>query len=145
MRAVIQRVLKASVKVENKIVGEIDGGLLILFGLEKGDNEDICDFAAKKIANLRVFEDDLGKMNKSICEVKGKILAVSQFTLAGCINKGRRPSFDNAMGPIEAKKLFQYFVNELKKQNLEVETGQFQEYMEVSLINDGPVTFILEK
>lgn len=145
MKAVIQKVKKASVTVEGKIVGEINKGILVFFGLEKGDTKEKCDFAAKKIASLRIFNDEDGKMNKSIEDVKGSILAVSQFTLAGSIKKGRRPSFDNAMAPNEAKPLFQYFVEKLKEQNLPVETGIFQEYMEVSLINDGPVTFILEK
>ncbi len=144
MKAVIQKVKKASVKVNNKVVGEIEHGLLVLAGFEKGDTEKNCDYATKKIANLRIFQDENEKMNLSVQDVKGKILAVSQFTLAGSIKKGRRPSFDNAMQPDKAKVLFDYFVSQLKSQNLTVETGQFQEYMEVSLINDGPVTFILE-
>jgi len=144
MKAVIQKVKKASVKVNHKVVGEIEHGLLVLAGFEKEDTEKNCDYAAKKIANLRIFDDENGKMNLSVQDVKGKILAVSQFTLAGSIKKGRRPSFDNAMKPNKAKVLFDYFVSQLKSQNLTVETGQFQEYMEVALINDGPVTFILD-
>jgi len=145
MKAIIQRVKKASVKIDSTLVGKIEQGLLVLIGLEKEDNKEKCEFAAKKIAYLRIFEDEFGKMNLNILETKGKILAVSQFTLAGSIKKGRRPSFDNAMKPELAKPLFEYFIEQLKEQGLQVETGKFQEYMEVSLINDGPVTFILEK
>jgi D-tyrosyl-tRNA(Tyr) deacylase len=145
MKVVIQKVKNASVKVNNKIVGEIEKGLLLFTGFETNDTCEHCKYAAKKITNLRVFEDENKKMNLSVKEVKGKLLAVSQFTLAGSIKKGRRPSFDNAMEPEKAKQLFQTFVELLKQQELDVQTGIFQEYMEVSLTNDGPVTFILEK
>ncbi len=145
MKAVIQRVTSASVTVEGRVVGEIGQGLLVLLGVEKGDQQAQADWLAEKIATLRVFEDDDGKMNRSLVDVCGAILAVSQFTLAGNCAKGRRPSFDTAAPAEEGKRLYDYFVTALSTLGLPVQTGIFQADMQVALINDGPVTFILEK
>ena len=144
MKAVIQRVRRASVSVNDQIVAAIDAGLLILGGVEKGDSEDAMRDAARKIRELRIFGDDAGKMNRDVSEAGGAILAVSQFTLAGSIAKGRRPSFDNAEEPERARQLFELFVRELAATGLTVETGRFREMMIVSLENDGPVTFTYE-
>lgn len=145
MKAVIQRVTTASVAIDGQIVASINKGLLVFLGVEKGDDESKCMFAARKIAGLRVFEDDAGKMNRSVTDVGGQVLMVSQFTIAGSIDKGRRPSFDNAMAPGEARQLFERVVELMVTDGLQVTSGVFQEYMEVSLVNDGPATFILEK
>lgn len=145
MKAVIQRVSSASVTVEGRVVGEIGQGLLVLLGVEKGDQQAQADWLAEKIATLRVFEDDDGKMNRSLVDVCGAILAVSQFTLAGNCAKGRRPSFDTAAPAEEGKRLYDSFVTALRTLGLPVQTGIFQADMQVALINDGPVTFILEK
>jgi D-tyrosyl-tRNA(Tyr) deacylase len=144
MKAVIQRVLNASVEVEGKVVGSSGKGILVLLGVEKGDGEKDADWMAEKIANLRIFEDGEGKMNLSIQDIGGGILAVSQFTLAGNCAKGRRPSFDTASPPAEANELYGYFLGKLRQSGIPVETGVFQANMQVSLVNDGPVTFILE-
>lgn len=144
MKAVIQRVSAAKVEVDGKAVGRIGRGILVLLGVEKGDGERDADWLAEKIGNLRIFEDEKGKMNLSVKEVAGELLAVSQFTLAGNCAKGRRPSFDTAAPPEEANRLYEYFVAKLRTLGLPVETGVFQAMMQVSLINDGPVTFILE-
>ena len=144
MKAVIQRVGEAEVKVGGKSVGRIGRGILVLLGVEKGDGERDADWLAEKICNLRVFEDQGGKMNLSLVETGGEILAVSQFTLAGNCVKGRRPSFDYAAPPEEANRLYECFVERLRGLGLKVETGVFQAMMQVSLVNDGPVTFILE-
>lgn len=144
MKAVIQRVKRASVKAGD-LKASIGPGLLVLAGLEAGDTEATCEWAAAKIASLRVFEDAEGKMNLGLREVGGEILAVSQFTLAGSIARGRRPSFDQAMNPEAARILFHRFLEFLKAQHPHVESGFFQEHMEVELVNDGPVTFILER
>lgn len=145
MKSVIQRVLSASVVVEDETVGEIGHGILILLGIEKGDDEVRADWLAEKIRDLRIFEDKAGKMNLSVQEVGGSLLVVSQFTLAGNCGKGRRPSFDTAALPDEGKRLYQYFVDAVGKHGLKVATGIFQADMKVSLVNDGPVTFILER
>jgi D-aminoacyl-tRNA deacylase len=145
MKAVIQRVTSASVEVEGEIVGRISRGILVLLGVEKGDAEAQAEWLAEKIVNLRIFEDQDGKMNRSLQDISGSLLAVSQFTLAGNCTKGRRPSFDTAAPPDEGKRLYDYFVESLKRWELPVETGIFQADMQVSLVNDGPVTFILEK
>ncbi len=145
MKIVVQRVKESYVKVEDRIVGKIGMGLLLLVGIEKGDNKNILDFMADKIVNLRIFPDEDRKMNLSILDVKGEILAVSQFTLAGSLEKGRRPSFDNAEVPEIAEAMFNKFVEILKSKGVKVETGEFGAMMEVFLINDGPVTFVLEK
>lgn len=144
MKAVIQRVSKARVDVEGKTVGRIGRGILVLLGVEKGDGERDADRLADKIVNLRIFEDEAGKMNLALRDVGGAILAVSQFTLAGNCAKGRRPSFDGAAPPVEANRLYEYFVAGARALGVPVETGVFQAMMEVSLVNDGPVTFILE-
>ena len=144
MKAVIQRVGAASVEVDAKTVGQIGKGILVLLGVEKGDGERDAAWLAEKIANLRIFEDEKGKMNLSVREIGGELLAVSQFTLAGNCTKGRRPSFDSAAPPEEANRLYEFFVEKLRELGLPVETGVFQAMMQVSLVNDGPVTFILE-
>ena len=144
MRAVIQRVKRASVTAGDRSAA-IGPGLLVLAGLEAGDTEEQCRWAAAKIATLRIFDDAEGRLNCSLQEVGGEILAVSQFTLAGSIAKGRRPSFDRAMAPQLARPLFDRFVASLREAGCAVQTGFFQEMMEVELVNDGPVTFILER
>lgn len=144
MKAVIQRVLSASVEVEGKTVGSTGKGILVLLGVEKGDGEKDADWMAEKITGLRIFEDGEGKMNLSVQDMGGGILAVSQFTLAGNCSKGRRPSFDTAAPPEEANGLYEYFLGRMRQTGIPVETGIFQADMRVSLVNDGPVTFILE-
>ena len=145
MKAVIQRVTSASVVVDGRTTGEIGQGILVLLGVEKGDAEAHADWLAEKIAGLRIFCDEAGKMNRSIQETGGSMLVVSQFTLAGNCTKGKRPSFDTAAPPEEGKRLYEYFVQAARRAWLPVETGIFQADMQVSLINDGPVTFILER
>ena len=142
MRCVIQRVRRASVTVAGELVSEIGTGLLILAAVEKGDAESTMNEAAKKIRELRIFSDDAGKMNRDVAEAGGTILAVSQFTLAGSLARGRRPSFDNAEEPGRARELFERFLHELASTGIEVKTGRFRETMIVSLENDGPVTFV---
>jgi len=142
MKCVIQRVRRASVSVGEALVSEIGVGMLVLAAVEKGDGEQLMTDAAKKIRELRIFSDDAGKMNRDVKEADGAILAVSQFTLAGSIARGRRPSFDNAEEPERARTLFELFVHELAAGGVEVKTGRFREMMIVSLENDGPVTFV---
>ena len=142
MKCVIQRVRRASVSVGDELVSEIGVGLLILAGVEKGDGEDVMRATAKKIRELRIFSDDAGKMNRDVAEAGGAILAVSQFTLAGSIERGRRPSFDGAEEPGRARELFERFVSELASTGIVVKTGRFREMMIVSLENDGPETFV---
>ena len=144
MRAVLQRVERASVDVDGVTVGAIGAGLLVLLGVAKGDSQGQADYLAEKILNLRIFSDDDGKMNRSVHDVGGGILVVSQFTLYGDCRKGRRPGFDNAAPPDLAKSLYEYFVERLRVANLKVETGIFQASMKVSLVNNGPVTFVLD-
>lgn len=144
MRLVIQRVSRAQVRAGEQ-VASIDRGLLVLVGVEAGDTPAVAAWCAAKVAGLRVFEDAVGKMNLGLQEVGGAVLAVSQFTLAGSIQKGRRPSFDGAMAPEPARDLYLHFVARLRAEGLPVETGFFQEHMTVELLNDGPVTFVLEK
>ena len=144
MRTVIQRVQSAKV-MSGDLSASIGKGLLLLVGIEKTDTSENITWCANKIAGLRVFEDLNGKMNLSLSEIGGEILAVSQFTLAGDIAKGRRPGFDGAMEPAQAKLLFDFFVTRLINQQQIVKTGFFQEHMLVELVNDGPVTFVLEK
>ena len=144
MKCVIQRVRRASVSVAAESVAEIGPGLLVLAGVEKGDGEQSMRDAARKIRELRIFSDEAGKMNRDVSEIGGAILAVSQFTLAGSIAKGRRPSFDNAEEPGRARELFELFVRELASTGIRVATGRFREMMIVSLDNDGPVTFVYE-
>lgn len=144
MRLVIQRVSSAAVRVEGEIIGEIGRGLLVLAGVERGDGIDKVRAAAEKLAGLRVFGDEAGKMNLDVGAAGGAFLVVSQFTLAGSLARGRRPSFDNAAPPEEAAPLVEALVEDLRGRGFQVETGRFQAYMEVSLINDGPVTFVVE-
>lgn len=145
MKILVQKVLNASVTVNKHLVSQINQGFLLFIGVEKGDTQTQADFLAKKIANLRIFEDENNKMNLSIQDVKGEILAVSQFTLAADLSRGNRPGFDSAARPEEAKLLYEYFVTQLQTYNLPVQTGIFQADMKVALTNDGPCTFILEK
>jgi len=145
MRAVIQRVTAASVTVAGEVVGQIEQGVLVLLGVEKGDTETQADWLAEKIAGLRIFEDEAGKMNRSLADTNGAALVVSQFTLAGNCAKGRRPSFDSAAPAEEGRRLYDYFVTALKSLHIPVATGIFQADMQVALVNDGPVTFILER
>ena len=142
MKAVIQRVRRASVTVGEELVAEIGGGLLILAAVEKGDSEQVILDAARKLRELRIFSDEAGKMNRDVREAGGAILAVSQFTLAGSIARGRRPSFDNAEEPERARAMFELFVRELGATGIEVRTGRFREMMIIALENDGPVTFV---
>jgi D-aminoacyl-tRNA deacylase len=144
VKCVIQRVRRASVAVGEELVSEIGAGLLVLGAVEKGDGEQLMHDAAKKIRELRIFNDEAGKMNRDVAEVGGAILAVSQFTLAGSIARGRRPSFDNAEQPERARSLFELFIAELAATGIVVRTGRFRERMIVSLENDGPVTFVYE-
>lgn len=145
MKAVIQRVKKASVEIEGKIYSKINRGLLILFCAEKNDVKENINFIANKILNLRIFEDENHKMNLSVRDITGEILIVSQFTLASDLKKGLRPSFDNAMEPIKAKEFYEDMILKLKESKLNVQTGVFGADMQVMLINDGPVTFVLNK
>jgi D-tyrosyl-tRNA(Tyr) deacylase len=145
MKIVLQRVKKASVEVEQKVVGEIGQGVCLLVGVEKGDTQQEAQYLANKIVELRIFPDGEERMNLSLLDIQGEVLAVSQFTLAGSLKKGRRPSFDNAEEPEKAERLFCYFVDLLKQRGVKVETGIFGALMEVNLVNDGPVTFFLEK
>ena len=142
MKCVIQRVTRASVSVGEETVAQIGAGLLVLAAVEKGDEEQTMLDAAKKIRELRIFGDEAGKMNRDVSEIGGSILTVSQFTLAGSIARGRRPSFDNAEEPERARALFELFARELAATGILVRTGRFREMMVVSLENDGPVTFV---
>ncbi|MGK2860138.1 MAG: D-aminoacyl-tRNA deacylase [Thermoanaerobaculia bacterium] len=144
MRCVVQRVRRASVEVSGATVAEIGPGMLVLAGVEKGDSDEAMSAAAKKLRELRIFSDAEGKMNLDVAAAGGAILAVSQFTLAGSIERGRRPSFDGAEEPGEAKRKFESFVRELGTTGIPVRTGVFREMMIVSLENDGPVTFVYE-
>jgi len=143
MIIVLQRVKEASVEVLGKVVGKIGRGICLLVGIEKGDSKEDAEFLAKKVTELRIFPDQEGKMNLSLFDVQGEVLAVSQFTLAGSAKKGRRPSFDSAEEPAKAEKLFAYFLELIRQKGFMVNTGVFQAMMDVHLINDGPVTFIL--
>jgi D-tyrosyl-tRNA(Tyr) deacylase len=144
MRAVIQRVSNASVTVEGRVVGEIGPGLLVLLGVSVTDAEADAAYLAEKIAGLRIFEDGDGKMNLSVAEIDGAVLAVSQFTLYGDVRRGRRPSFDEAARPERARELYEYFVEQIRARGLRCDTGQFQAMMSVSLVNEGPVTILLD-
>ena len=145
MKIVLQRVAQASVRVGGEDIATISRGLLVLFGAEKNDDETKVIFLAEKILNLRIFSDERGKMNLSCLDISGEVLVVSQFTLIGDCSKGRRPGFDNAAPPNEAKSLYQNFINRISKSGLNVNTGEFGADMQVELVNDGPVTFTLER
>src|SRR5438132_1523855 len=144
MRAVVQRVSRAKVTVNGEMVGEIGPGLLVLLGVGEADTEADAIYVAGKICGLRVFEDDQEKMNRSVQDVGGSVLAVSQFTLYGDVRRGKRPSFDAAAAPQQARELYEYFVGRIRAAGLPCETGRFQEMMEVELVNDGPVTILID-
>lgn len=144
MKVVIQRVRQAKVQVDATVVGKIARGMLIFVGIGKEDTSQDADYLVQKVIQLRMFGDKEGKMNCSSIDVGAEILVVSQFTLYGDCRKGRRPSFDKAADPQKGEELYNYFVDQLRGQNMKVETGQFQAMMDVELVNDGPVTFILE-
>ena len=144
MRAVLQRVKKAEVRINSKSVGKINRGIVIFLAIAQNDTKEDADYLAEKIAELRIFEDSKDKMNLSIQEIRGEFLVVSQFTILGDCKDGRRPSFDKAAKPEIAEKLYDYFVERLKKFSLPVATGEFRAMMDVELVNDGPVTFIID-
>lgn len=145
MKALIQRVKKVSVNIEGSEYSSIEQGVLVFVGVEKSDEKINAEKLAEKILRLRIFEDENEKMNLSIQDVKGEILVVSQFTLCGDCKKGTRPSFDNSAPLSKAVELYEYFVEQIKLSRLKIETGKFRSHMEINLINDGPVTFIIEK
>jgi D-aminoacyl-tRNA deacylase len=144
MRAVVQRVSRAQVSVDGNIAGEIGLGLLVLLGVGYDDSEADATYLAEKICGLRVFEDDQGKMNRSLQDVGGSVLAVSQFTLYGDVRRGKRPSFDAAAPPEKARQLYEFFVQQVRAAGVRCETGRFQEMMKVELVNEGPVTILLD-
>lgn len=144
MRAALQRVRRAQVTVANEVISQIGHGLLVLLAVTHSDNEADADYLAGKIAGLRVFEDENGKMNLDTAAVNGEILVVSQFTLYGDVRRGKRPSFDAAAPPERARELYEYFVERIRAAGLPCHTGRFQEMMQVELVNDGPVTILLD-
>ena len=144
MRAVVQRVSKSSVTVDGKVTGKIERGLMVLLGVAEGDTVTDAEYMANKVAGLRIFEDDEGKMNLSVKDIGGDILAVSQFTLLGDVRKGKRPSFSNAARPDVANEFYQNFISFIRAEGLHVEEGVFQTHMMVDLVNDGPVTILLD-
>lgn len=144
MKIVLQRVKKASVEVESRVVGKIGRGICLLVGVERGDTKEDAEYLARKVVELRIFPDGEGKMNLSLADVGGEVLAISQFTLAGSTKKGRRPSFDGAEEPERAQRRFEEVVKLIRQMGFRVETGIFQAFMNVDLTNEGPVTFILE-
>lgn len=145
VRVLIQRVSRARVAVGQDIVGEIGRGLCVFLGVGKQDNEQNADFFADKVRNLRVFDDEQGKMNRSVADIGGEVLLVSQFTLYGDCRKGNRPSFTDAAPAEQAEQLYRRVAERLREAGLKVATGRFQAHMQVSLVNDGPVTLVLEK
>jgi D-tyrosyl-tRNA(Tyr) deacylase len=145
MRAVVQRVSRAEVRVDGEGVGSIGPGLMVLLAVEKGDGDAECSWMARKVAELRIFPDEGRRMNRSLEEVGGAVLAVSQFTLAARVRKGRRPSFDRAESPERANELFERFAETLRGRGIPVETGSFGAMMEVELVNDGPVTLVIDR
>ena len=144
MRAVVQRVSRANVEVNGESTGKIARGLLVLVGVGQADTESDADYLAEKISGLRIFEDENGKMNLAVAEIGGAVLVVSQFTLYGDVRRGKRPSFDGAAPPPRALELYEYFVERIRALGLRCETGRFQEMMQVELVNDGPVTILLD-
>jgi len=144
LRAVVQRVSRANVTVNGAVVGEIGAGLLVLLGVGRGDTDKDAEYLAEKVAALRIFEDADGKMNRSVIDMGGGVLVVSQFTLYGDVRHGKRPSFDSAAAPAEAKRLYEYFLNKIRGAGLKCESGRFQEMMRVELVNEGPVTILLD-
>ncbi len=144
MRAVVQRVLESNVTVNSEIVGQINAGMLVLLGIAEGDTDKDVNYMANKISGLRIFDDADGKMNRSLIDVQGEMLVVSQFTLLGDVRKGKRPSFIRAANPDEGNQLYLAFCTAVKQLGIPVETGQFQAHMDVQLVNDGPVTIILD-
>jgi len=144
MRAVVQRVTRAQVAVNGEVVGRISRGLVVLLAVGHDDTESDADYMAAKIVGLRIFDDDNGKMNRAISDIRGEILVVSQFTLYGDVRRGKRPSFDAAAPPQRARELYEYFVKRIRATDLVCETGRFQEMMQVELVNDGPVTVLLD-
>lgn len=144
MRAVVQRVSRASVQVDGETIGAISVGLLVLLGVALQDSESDADYLADKIVGLRIFEDADGKMNRSVVDVSGAVLAISQFTLFGDVRRGKRPSFDAAARPDQAVKLYEYFVSRMRAAGLRCETGKFQAMMDVELVNAGPVTILID-
>lgn len=144
MRAIIQRVSRAKVSVEGETTGEIGRGILVLLGVSRDDAEKESDYLLEKILNLRIFEDEAGKMNLSLLDITGELLVVSQFTLYGDARKGRRPSFIEAAAPARANELYEYFLSQARKQLSKVKAGRFQAMMDVELVNDGPVTILLD-
>lgn len=145
MKALIQRVKRASVTINSKKISEIGNGLLVLLGVEKGDEATNADKLADKLVHLRIFEDENEKMNKSLLDINGEMLIVSQFTLCGDCKKGTRPSFDKSAPPQIANELYEYFIEKVKEYSIPVQTGRFGAMMDVELINEGPVTFMIEK
>ena len=144
MRAVVQRVKRGSVAVDGEIVGAIGQGLLVLLGVAHDDSEADAEYVAEKIAGLRIFEDADGKMNRSVVDAGGAVLAVSQFTLFGDVRRGKRPSFDAAARPEQALRLYDYFVSRVRAVGLRCETGKFQAMMDVDVVNEGPVTILID-
>ena len=144
MRAVVQRVKESSVKADDQIISQISGGLLVLLGVAQADRLGDAVYLANKISNLRIFEDEYGKMNRSLLEIGGEMLVVSQFTLLGDCRKGRRPSFGDAAEPAKAAELYEHFINQVRSLGISVETGRFRAMMDIALVNNGPVTLILE-
>ncbi|MER3446924.1 MAG: D-tyrosyl-tRNA(Tyr) deacylase [Candidatus Dadabacteria bacterium] len=144
MRTVVQRVKEARVEVEGELVGKIGEGILLLLGVKKDDTEDDVRYLAEKVLGLRIFEDELGKMNLSILDVQGEVLVISQFTLYADCRKGRRPSFDEVAPPDMAEGLYRLFVAEIKKSGINVQTGKFRAVMDIHLVNSGPVTILLD-
>lgn len=144
MRGVVQRVRRAHVSVDNKIIGEINHGILLLLGVEDTDDEKDLEYMCDKVPNLRIFEDEDGKMNKSLTDVDGSLLVISQFTLLGDARKGRRPSFTQAAVPTKAIPMYESFINKMKEKNIITEAGEFGADMKVELVNDGPVTILLD-
>lgn len=145
MKALIQRVKRASVTIDGKLYSSINHGMLVLLGVAKGDEKHNAELLAEKLLKLRIFEDENGKMNKSLIDVNGEMLVVSQFTLCGDCKKGTRPGFDNAAPPDIANELYEYFVMQIKEAGIRYQTGKFAAMMDVELVNDGPVTFMVEK